>query len=91
MIGTLAPILLSSMDNGWLVTGLRAVQRSVPELAARVDALFDGLDFSFYSRLDGDRILFFYAPSTGKSACCCDGRADRPLPGRGGEATVGCT
>jgi hypothetical protein len=30
----LTPIL-SSVDNGWLATGLRVVQRSVPELAAR--------------------------------------------------------
>ena len=45
----LTPIL-SSVDNGWLATGLRLVQRSVPELAKRAGALYDGMDFGFYYR-----------------------------------------
>jgi hypothetical protein len=42
----LTPIV-SSVDDGWLATGLRLVQRSVPELAARPGALFDSMDFGF--------------------------------------------
>jgi hypothetical protein len=67
----LTPIL-SSVDNGWLATGLRVVQRSVPELAARAGALFDGMDFGFYYRPDVNRIAFYYAPDTGESPCCYD-------------------
>jgi hypothetical protein len=67
----LTPIL-SSVDNGWLATGLRVVQRSVPELAARAGALFDSMDFGFYYRPAVNRILFFYAPDTGEAPCCYD-------------------
>jgi hypothetical protein len=67
----LTPIL-SSVDNGWLATGLRLVQRSVPELAARAGALYDGMDFGFYYRPAVNRIAFYYAPSTGDSRCCYD-------------------
>ena len=67
----LTPIL-SSVDNGWLATGLRLVQRSVPELAARAGALYDGMDFGFYYRPAVNRIAFYYAPSTGESPCCYD-------------------
>jgi hypothetical protein len=67
----LTPIL-SSVDNGWLATGLRVVQRAVPELAGRAGALFDSMDFGFYYRPAVNRILFSYAPSTGESACCYD-------------------
>ena len=67
----LTPIL-SSVDNGWLATGLRLVQRSVPELATRAGALFDGMDFGFYYRPEVNRIAFYYAPDTGESPCCYD-------------------
>jgi Putative glucoamylase/RTX calcium-binding nonapeptide repeat (4 copies)/Protein of unknown function (DUF3131) len=67
----LTPIL-SSVDNGWLATGLRVVQRSVPELAARAGALYGSMNFGFYYQPAVNRILFFYAPSTGASACCYD-------------------
>ena len=67
----LTPIL-SSVDNGWLATGLRVVQRSVPELAARAGALFDSMNFGFYYRPDVNRILFYYAPDTGQAPCCYD-------------------
>ena len=67
----LTPIL-SSVDNGWLATGLRVVQRSVPELAARAGALFDSMNFGFYYRPAVNRILFFYAPDTGEAPCCYD-------------------
>jgi hypothetical protein len=43
----LTPIL-SSVDNGWLATGLHLVQRGVPELSPRAGALFDSMDFGFY-------------------------------------------
>jgi hypothetical protein len=67
----LTPIL-SSVDNGWLATGLRVVQRSVPELAGRAGALFDSMDFGFFYQPDVNRILFHYVPDTGESACCYD-------------------
>jgi hypothetical protein len=67
----LVPIL-SSVDNGWLATGLRIVQRSVPELSKRAGALYDSMDFGFYYRPEVNRILFHYAPSTGDAPCCYD-------------------
>lgn len=67
----LTPIL-SSVDNGWLATGLQVVSESVPELSARAGALFDGMDFGFYYRPTVNRIAFFYAPDTGESPCCYD-------------------
>jgi hypothetical protein len=67
----LTPIL-SSVDNGWLATGLRLVARSVPELSTRAEALYDSMDFGFYYRPDVNRIAFYYAPDTGESPCCYD-------------------
>jgi Putative glucoamylase/Protein of unknown function (DUF3131) len=67
----LTPIL-SSVDNGWLATGLRVVERRVPELAPRAKALFDSMNFGFYYRPDVNRILFHYVPSTGQQVCCYD-------------------
>jgi Putative glucoamylase/Protein of unknown function (DUF3131) len=64
--------ILSSVDNGWLATGLRLVARSVPELSRRAQALYDSMDFGFYYRPDVNRIAFFYAPSDGESPCCYD-------------------
>jgi len=67
----LTPIL-SSVDNGWLATGLQLVRRGVPELSQRAGALFDGMDFGFYYRPEVNRILFHYAPDTGDAPCCYD-------------------
>src|SRR6266545_1671466 len=67
----LTPIL-SSVDNGWLATGLQLVRRGVPELAGRAGALFDSMDFGFYYRPEVNRILFHYAPDTGDAPCCYD-------------------
>jgi hypothetical protein len=67
----LTPIL-SSVDNGWLATGLRIVANSVPELADRARAIYDSMDFGFYYRPNVNRIAFFYAPDTGESPCCYD-------------------
>ena len=64
--------ILSSVDNGWLATGLRVVRGAVPELAPRAGALYDSMNFSLYYRADVNRILFFYAPGTGASPCCYD-------------------
>jgi hypothetical protein len=64
--------ILSSVDNGWLATGLHVVANAVPELKAPADALFDSMDFGFYYRPDVNRILFHYAPSTGAAPCCYD-------------------
>src|SRR5215212_11134971 len=64
--------ILSSVDNGWLATGLRVVANSVPEVAARARALYDSMDFGFYYRPSANRIAFFYAPYTGESPCCYD-------------------
>jgi Putative glucoamylase/RTX calcium-binding nonapeptide repeat (4 copies) len=67
----LTPIL-SSVDNGWLAVGLRLVEREVPELSSRAEALFDSMDFGFYYRPHVNRILFHYEPSTGREVCCYD-------------------
>jgi hypothetical protein len=67
----LTPIL-SSVDNGWLATGLRLVERMVPELSARAGQLFDSMDFGFYYRPEVNRILFHFAPDTGAAPCCYD-------------------
>jgi Putative glucoamylase len=64
--------ILSSVDNGWLATGLRVVRGAVPELARRAGALYDSMNFSLYYRPDVNRILFYYAPSTGEAPCCYD-------------------
>jgi len=67
----LTPIL-SSVDNGWLATGLHLVARGVPELAARAGALFDSMNFGLYYRPNVNRILFYYDPATGGGPCCYD-------------------
>jgi hypothetical protein len=64
--------ILSSVDNGWLATGLKVVQSSVPELAKRAGAIYDSMDFGFYYRPDVNRIAFYDAPDTGDSPCCYD-------------------
>jgi hypothetical protein len=67
----LTPIL-SSVDNGWLATGLKIVANRVPELSHRARALYDGMDFGFYYRPDANRMLFHFAPDTGSAPCCYD-------------------
>ncbi len=67
----LTPIL-SSVDNGWLATGLQIVRGAMPELAHRAGALYASMDFGFYYRPEENRILFHYAPSTGDAPCCYD-------------------
>ncbi len=68
---TVTPIL-SSVDNGWLATGIQVVANSVPELSGRAGDLFDSMHFGFYYRPEVNRIAFHYTPSTGASPCCYD-------------------
>ena len=63
---------LSSVDNGWLATGLKVVAGSVPELSHRARALYESMDFGFYYRPADNRILFHYVAETGVAACCYD-------------------
>ena len=63
---------LSSVDNGWLATGLQVVSNTVPEVSDRAAAIFDSMDFGFYYRADVNRILFHFAPDTGAAPCCYD-------------------
>jgi hypothetical protein len=67
----LTPIL-SSVDNGWLATGLHVIATSVPEVAAKAQALYGSMDFGVYYRPAVNRIAFYIAPSTGESPCCYD-------------------
>jgi hypothetical protein len=67
----LTPIL-SSVDNGWLATGLKIVESTVPEVSARAGALYDSIDFGFYYVPARNQILFHYVPSTGTGPCCYD-------------------
>ncbi len=64
--------ILSSVDNGWLATGLQVVSNTVPEVSDRAAALFDSMDFGFYYRPAVNRIAFHVAPDTGASPCCYD-------------------
>jgi putative glucoamylase/uncharacterized protein DUF3131/hemolysin type calcium-binding protein len=63
---------LSSVDNGWLATGLKVVSSRVPELSKRARALYQSMDFGFYYRPAVNRILFHYVVETGGEACCYD-------------------
>jgi hypothetical protein len=63
--------ILSSVDNGWLATGLHIVANTVPELSGRATTLFDGMDFGFYYRPAANRIAFYWASDT-DSPCCYD-------------------
>jgi hypothetical protein len=64
--------ILSSVDNGWLATGLKVVATSVPEVADEASAIYDSMDFGFYYQEGVNRILFHYAPDTGAAPCCYD-------------------
>ena len=64
--------ILSSVDNGWLATGLKIVRTAVPELSARAGALYDSMDFGFYYVAAQNRILFNYSPANGTGPCCYD-------------------
>jgi Putative glucoamylase/Protein of unknown function (DUF3131)/RTX calcium-binding nonapeptide repeat (4 copies) len=68
---SLTPIL-SSVDNGWLATGLQIVRTSVPELADRAGAIYDSMDFGLYYVPERNRILFHYVPEQGTGPCCYD-------------------
>jgi hypothetical protein len=63
---------LSSVDNGWLATGLQVVANTIPEVSERAAALFDSMDFGFYYRPEVNRIAFHVVPETGFSPCCYD-------------------
>jgi hypothetical protein len=67
----LTPIL-SSVDNGWLATGLQIVRASVPELADRAGAIYDSMDFGLYYVPERNQILFHYIPEQGTGPCCYD-------------------
>jgi hypothetical protein len=68
--GAPVDLFLSSVDNGWLATGIRVVANSVPELAVRAATLFDSMDFGFFYRPAANQIAFFYRPSDGHFECC---------------------
>jgi hypothetical protein len=67
----LTPIL-SSVDNGWLATGLQIVDSTVPSVAKRAERLYDSMDFGFYYEPSRNQVLFHYEPSTGRRVCCYD-------------------
>ena len=45
------PPRLSSVDNGWLATGLHVVYTSVSEVAARAQAIYDAMDMGVFHRV----------------------------------------
>ncbi len=68
--GAPVDLFLSSVDNGWLATGIRVVANSVPELALRAATLFNSMDFGFFYRPDANQIAFFYRPGDAHFQCC---------------------
>jgi len=63
---------LSSVDNGWLATGLAIVRNSVPELASRAGAIYDSMHWGLYYNAVRNQILFHIEPRTGNAPCCYD-------------------
>jgi len=61
---------LSSVDNGWLATGLQVVRGAVPELADRAGAIYDDMDFGFYYVPEENLIMRSFVPETGATPCC---------------------
>jgi hypothetical protein len=66
----LTPIL-SSVDSGWLATGLKIVENSVPQLSRRAGKLYDAMNWGFYYRPDVNRILFHFRPDDPAASPCC--------------------
>jgi hypothetical protein len=64
--------ILSSVDNGWLATGLQVAANTFSEVSDRAAALYDSMDFGFYYRPERNLIAFHVAPDTGDSPCCYD-------------------
>jgi hypothetical protein len=62
---------LSSVDNGWLATGLKVVAGAVPELSKRSRALYESMDFGFYYRPAVNRIIRHYLPGAANPEDCC--------------------
>jgi hypothetical protein len=48
------------------------VRGAVPELAHQAGELYDSMNFSIYYQPAANRILYYYAPSTGEARCCYD-------------------
>jgi hypothetical protein len=71
----LTPIL-SSVDNGWLATGIHVVATAVPEVAGKAGALFDSMNFGVYYVPERNQIRFHINPDApqdpAKSPCCYD-------------------
>jgi Putative glucoamylase/Protein of unknown function (DUF3131) len=63
--------ILSSVDNGWLATGLKIVENSVGPLRKRAGALYDAMNFGFYYRPDVNRVLFHFRPDNPAASPCC--------------------
>jgi hypothetical protein len=63
--------ILSSVDNGWLATGLKIVENSVPQLRKRAGALYDAMNWAFYYRPDANRVLFHFRPDDPAASPCC--------------------
>jgi Putative glucoamylase/Protein of unknown function (DUF3131) len=63
--------ILSSVDNGWLATGLHIIATSVPEVAVKAKRLFDSMDFGVYYRPAVNRIAFYINPADGTDSPCC--------------------
>jgi hypothetical protein len=63
--------ILSSVDNGWLATGLKIVENSVPPLSRRAGKLYDAMDWGFYYRPEVNRVLFHFRPDDPAASPCC--------------------
>jgi hypothetical protein len=63
--------ILSSVDNGWLATGIKVVASSVPELQERATAIYESMDFGFYYVPERNLIRFHFTPSNPADSPCC--------------------
>ena len=69
---------LSSVDNGWLATGLLAVARSDPRLAGKANPIRSHMDFSFSTTRTPERPPRTAGPSAARSAAASGSTSPAP-------------
>lgn len=62
-------LFLSSVDNGWLATGLLIIKNGVPELQDQAAKLLDQMNFGMYYNDKNGCLYRGYYPNGGNSSC----------------------